>query len=116
MPKQTRKYATACELADQLNIDSRDRSNQERLYRLLNEQGYYWDAGSQRWQQLNQDADPPTDLIKVRVWAEDSKVRGAAYQMRVALKDQGYVFLEQSEPYPCRPPKQLESRIYLTFR
>lgn len=114
MPKQTRKYVTACEIAERLNIAERD--NQETLYRLLNEQGYYWDSGLQQWQELSQDADPPTDLIRVRVWAEDSKVRGAAYQLRVAMEAQGYIFLEQSEVYPCRPPKQLESRIYMTFR
>ena len=114
MPKQTRKYKTACELSEKLNILERD--NQETLYRLLNEAGYYWDAGTQTWQHLNQDADPPTELIRVRVWAEESRVRGAAYQMRIALESQGYQFLEQSEPYQCRPPKQLESRIYMTFK
>jgi hypothetical protein len=114
MPKQTRKYKTACELADQLGISERD--NQEKLYRLLNESGYYWDSGTQAWQQLNQGADPPTELIRVRVWAETSKVEGAAYQLRVAMEEQGYIFLEKSDPYPCRPPKQLESRIYLSFK
>lgn len=114
MPKQTRKYKTACELGDRLNILERD--NQEKLYRLLNEAGYFWEAGSQAWQLLNQDADPPTELIRVRVWAESSKVEGAAYQVRLGLEGQGYIFLEKSEAYPCRPPKQLESRIYLSFK
>ncbi len=113
MPKMTRKYSTALNQAQILGITEVE--NQERLYRLLNEQNYYWDSATQTWQQLLINADPPTDLIRVRVWAEDSKVRGAAYQLRVAMEDQGYRFLEQSEPYPCRPPKQLESRIYMTF-
>ncbi len=114
MPKQTRKYKTAAQLADQLDISERD--NQEKLYRLLNEEGHYWDATTQAWQRLTEDADPPTELIRVRVWAESSKVGGAAYQLRVAMEDIGYQFMEQSESYPCRPPKQLESRIYLTFK
>lgn len=114
MPKQTRKYKTACELADQLNIS--DRTNQERLYHLLNEQNYYWDSGTQAWQLLQQDAKPPTELIHVRVLAEASRVEGAAYQVRLGLEEQGYIFLEESEPYTCRPPKQLESRIYLSFK
>lgn len=114
MPKQTRKYRTACELAEKLKID--ERNNQERLYRLLNESSYYWDSGSQAWQRLTESADPPTELIRVRVWAEASKVEGAAYQMRLAMEEQGYIFLEQSQPCPCRPPKQLESRIYLSFK
>lgn len=114
MPKATRKYKTAIELADQLGIPERD--NQETLYRLLNEQGHYWDASTQAWTQLTGPADPPTELIRVRVWAETSKVGGAAYQLRVVMEETGYQFMEQSEPYPCRPPKQLESRIYLTFK
>lgn len=114
MPKQTRKYRTACELADHLNIS--DRTNQETLYRLLNEQNYYWDSGTQAWQLLQQDANPPTELIHIRVLAETSRVEGAAYQVRVAMEEQGYQFMEASSPYPCRPPKQAESRIYLTFK
>lgn len=114
MPKQTRKYKTATELADRLSISERD--NQERLYRLLIEAGYFWDAQTQNWQSLAQDADPPTELIRVRVWAERSKVEGAAYQLQVAMEETGYVFLEKSDSYPCRPPKQLESRIYMTFK
>lgn len=114
MPKQTQKYRTACELAERLSIEERD--NSERLYRLLNEARYYWDTGSQTWLENTIDADPPTELVRVRVWAEDSKVRGAAYQVRIAMEEQGYIFLQQSEPYPCRPPKQLESRIYLDFK
>ena len=105
MPKQTRKYTTAAVLGDSLSITELD--NQETLYRLLNEAGHYWDASTQAWQQLNQEADPPTELIRVRVLAEASKVEGAAYQMRVAMEEQGYIFLEQSLPYFCRPPKQL---------
>jgi len=114
MPKRTRKYLTACELAERLNIPERE--NQEKLYRLLNESAYFWEAGTQAWQRLDQDADPPTELIRVRVWAETSRVAGAAYQLHLAMEDQGYIFLEQSEPYACRPPKQLESRIYLSFK
>ena len=114
MPKQTRKYKTACELAEQLNIEERD--NSERLYRLLNEARYYLGTGSQSWLKNTIGADPPTELIRVRVWAEDLKVRGAAYQVRIAMEEQGYIFLQQSEPYPCRPPKQMESRIYLDFK
>lgn len=114
MPKLTRKYKIALSLADELDISERD--NQEKLYRLLNEAGYFWDASTQVWQQLTTDADPPTELIRVRVWAESSKVDGAAYQLRVATEEIGYQFLEKSDSYPCRPPKQLESRIYLTFK
>lgn len=114
MPKATRKYSTAVALALKLHIHEID--NQETLYRLLNEAGHYWDSGTQEWQRITEDADPPTELIRVRVWAESSKVGGAAHQLRVAMEEIGYQFMEQSAPYPCRPPKQLESRIYLTFK
>lgn len=114
MPRQTRKYSTAIELAERLNIT--ERQNQERLYRLLNEASYYWNSSYQKWEQNTQAANPPSELIHVRVWAEHSKVEGIAYQVRLGLEDQGYYFAEQSSPCPCRPPKQLESRIYMVFK
>lgn len=114
MPKWTVKYREAFDLAEQLQIAERD--NQDSLYRLLREAGYYWDSGSQTWQQLSQDADPPSDLIKVRVSGESSQIQRIANHLRDGMLVHGYVFLEESEPYPCRPPKQLESRIYLTFK
>lgn len=103
MPKQTRKYKTACELGDRLNILERD--NQEKLYRLLNEASYFWEAGSQAWQHLDQDADRPTELIRVRVWAESSKVEGAAYQVRLGLEEQGYIFFREIRSLPLPTAK-----------
>ena len=114
MPKQTKKYKTAVTIASQLDIALTD--NQELLYGALNASGFYWASDIQQWQQLAHDADAPTDLIRVRVWAETSRVEGAVYQLRIAMEEQGYKFLDKSEPYPCRPPKQLESRVYLLFR
>lgn len=114
MPKLTRKYASALDLAKSLGVPSSD--NQETLYRLLNESAYYWSSSLQHWEHLPQSANPPSDVIHIRVWSDSSRVSGVAYQLRVALQSEGYIFLEQSDPYPCRPPKQLESRIYMSFR
>lgn len=114
MPKLTVKYRLACECANSLQIEVSE--NQETLYRVLNEQGWYWDSSIQEWKQFTEPADPPTELIRIRVWSDRSRVEGAAYQLRVAMEEQGYIFLEQSEPYACRPPKQLEYRVYLTFK
>jgi hypothetical protein len=114
MPRQTRKWVTACELADRLRIEICE--NQETVYSELNEAQYYWQSDRQDWILINTPADAPTELIKVRVWSDHTKVEGAAYQLRLAMEDQGYKFVEQSERYKCRPPKQLESRIYMTFR
>lgn len=113
-PKRTRKYASASDLALSLDISIPD--NQETLYRLLNESAYYWSSSLRKWEHLPQSADPPSDVIYVRVWADASRVDGVAYQLRVSLESEGYVFLDQSQPYPCRPPKQLEARIYMSFR
>ena len=114
MPKRTIKYVRALALADYLEIT--DIGNQERLYRLLSEQGYFWDAATQNWEQINEPADPPTQLVRVRIWTNLTKVKAAAHQVKTVLEQSGYELIEQSEPYPCRPPKQLESRIYLTFK
>lgn len=32
------------------------------------------------------------------------------------LRQNGYVLVDKSEAYLCRPPKQNESRVYLSFR
>lgn len=115
MPKQTRRYKAACKLAKKLNV--LEQSNQKALYQLLNEEGYYWIAVRQAWVDLYQDTDPLfTELIEVRLWSETSKIQTVAYQLRIALENQGYQFLGQSEPRQCRAPKQLESRIYMTFK
>lgn len=114
MPKNTKKYSSAIVLVNQLQISQVN--SQEETYKRINEQGYYWDSKSGQWQNLNQDADLPTELIKIRVWAESSQVASIAHQVRVSMQVLGHEFLEQSDVYPCRPPKQLESRIYLSFK
>lgn len=114
MPRRTRKWITATEKASKLSIEITD--NQEALYRQLNEHSYYWQSNQQDWIEDSTVADAPTELIKVRIWADNTKVDGVAYQLRLGMEEQGYHFMEQSEPYPCRPPKQLESRIYQTYR
>ena len=111
--RQTKKWIGACEISQELNISI---ENQERTYRELNENNYYWKSDYQKWILDETNPDPATQLIKIRVGAEHSKVEGVAYQLRIGLEEQGYIFIEKSEPYKCRPPKQLESRIYLTFR
>ncbi len=114
MPKRTVKYVKASELGQLLRIPTAD--SQEALYSLLNDAGYFWDSNTQQWQQSNEPPDPPTNLIRVRVWTDMTKVKGAAYHIKGVMEESGCELIEQSEPYTCRPPKQLESRIYLTFR
>lgn len=114
MPKLTLKYSSALEIAKKLKIVQVD--NQERLYCELNQVGFFWNPEIKIWVRSQEPADPPTDLIRIRVWADSKKVTRAAIQIKSVLEQSGFEFIEQSEAYVCRPPKQLESRIYLTFK
>ena len=107
--KQTKKYSKACEIAT-LNHES-----QESLYKQLNELGFFWDSKLQKWERDDRIADPPTDLIRVRVWAATDRVEQAARCFIESAQEYGLKFQEQSGIYQNRPPKQNESRIYLTF-
>lgn len=107
--KQTKKYTKACEIAT-LTHD-----NQESLYKQLNALGFFWDSKIQNWLRDDRLADAPTNLIRVRVWAATEKVEQAADCFIEACGEYDLKLQEKSEPYQCRPPKQGESRIYLTF-
>jgi hypothetical protein len=51
----------------------------------------------------------------VRVWAESGEKLDQAVRLIEAAFAQGFARIYKSLPYPCRPPKQLESRVYLDF-
>lgn len=112
MPKRTQKYVRAIETAQGLEISATD--DQNALYAALNAANFFWDSGDQRWVPGSA-PDPATDLIRIRVWAARESVADAAEMLVRRFTRDGFVLVERSEPYPCRPPKQLESRIYLTF-
>jgi hypothetical protein len=114
MPKNTAKYVSAVSKARELSVYA-DFPHQEQLYSTLNKCGFYWNSDLKIWEELNQDADPPTELIRVRVWTDARFVEQAAVDLISSLDAQGLRLVEKSLPFPCRPPKQLESRIYLTF-
>lgn len=95
MPKQTAKYRGACDVARRHNIALN--GNQPDLYERHD----------------IQDADEPTPLIMVRVWANAEIAEEAADDIINQAKD--WVLVERSKAYPCRPPKQREARIYLRF-
>lgn len=107
--KQTKKYSKACEIAT-LNHET-----QESLYKQLNELGFFWNSKLQQWERDDRIAEPPSDLIRIRVWAASDKVEQAADIFIESAGQYGLKLQEKSEPYPCRPPKQADSRIYLTF-
>jgi hypothetical protein len=107
--KKTQKYSKACQLLT-FSHDS-----QEQLYAELNRLGWYWQPVKKEWERDDTPAKEATKLIKVRVWADATKVENAVDLFTENVETMGLKLLERSNPYPCRPPNQKESRIYLTF-
>ncbi|MEH2310734.1 MAG: hypothetical protein V7K35_04735 [Nostoc sp.] len=107
--KQTQKYSGAC------RILTFPHQTQDELYAELNRLGWYWTPAKQQWERDETLAQPASKLIKVRVWAAKESVENTAELFLENAEINGLRLIEKSPPYPCRPPKQLESRIYLTF-
>ena len=112
MPRMTTKYRAALKIAKAISIPNA-LEDQSALYQKLNEHNYFWNSKLKTWGK--KPALAPTDLVRIRVWAAAEHVEQAADDAMNALSHHHYKLLERSSPYPCRPPKQLESRIYLTF-
>lgn len=106
--RRTQKYSKACEI---LSISH---SSQDELYSELNRLGWYWNSKNKQWERDDRIA-VESKLIKVRVWANSEIVEELADLFIEQSSEIGIRFLEKSKPYPCRPPNQNESRIYLTF-
>ncbi len=107
--KRTRKFVATEKIALEIgvNID-------ENIYQNLEENNYFWDSKLGEWF-LGEAAHPPSSLVKIRVWANSNHIKQDCDIIINSLCDNGFALEEKSEPYTCRPPKQLESRIYLTF-
>lgn len=111
----TKKFTEALNTARRNGV-AVDRNNQESTYRALETAGYHWNSETGGWEHYpSMAADEASTVIRVRVWAESSIVGLMADGVVMALQQAGLRLVERSEPYACRPPKQLESRIYLTF-
>ena len=52
--------------------------------------------------------------MKIRLWASNETIEEYAELISQLLGENGYTVVDKSEPYPCRPPKQNESRVYLS--
>ena len=116
MPKMTAKYSSAFNELRKLNFPTHtiNIEKQDEVYGALQERGYMWDSEQKEWIELaNEPADEPTKLVMVRVWADLEVVQEAADEVIKSLKRKGFDLVETSPVYPCRPPKQLEGRIYL---
>ncbi len=116
MPKMTAKYKGAVETARSHNLPVPATKNQEALYDLLQKNSFFWDSRAKQWNKHDlKKADPATELVNLRVWAEAETVEFVARDIAAMMQAQGYRLVETSKPYLCRPPKQLEARVYLKF-
>lgn len=115
MPRMTKKYTEAVNTARRVGIRATG-GDQEWLYRMLAEQNYQWDSDAGAWNHLpSLPADAPSLLIRVRVWANGEIVGLMADGVVESMLAAGLRLVERSQSYPCRPPQQRESRVYLTF-
>jgi hypothetical protein len=117
MPKMTKKFSGALDAAEQafIGFNRKQETDQEALYRRLQEIGFFWDSQSKKWEEYDvTEADEPSPLIMVRVWADEEIIQEAADDI-VSKSKKIWQLIERSEPYRCRPPKQREARIYLRF-
>lgn len=108
--KKTKKYSRGCDIL------TFPHNNQDDLYSELNRLGWFWNSKNQEWERNDKLPDPASELIKIRVWAASNKVENAADLVVESMEEKGFSLLEKSSPYICRPPKQSESRIYLSFK
>ena len=51
--------------------------------------------------------------MRIRVWADRELVEDWTDEIVRFLERAGWDMVDRSEVYVCRPPKQLEGRIYL---
>lgn len=118
MPKMTAKFSGALATARKIwGLSAKEVQrfeDQEHLYQRIVKEGWMWDSDQKEWIELkNEPADEPTRLVMVRVWADLEVVQEAADEVERALKRKKFNLVEKSPVYPCRPPKQLEGRVYL---
>lgn len=113
MPRMTAKYKGAVQAAQTEQVSTYD--DQETLYSELQSLGYFWDSKAKTWEFSDiDDADEPTKLIMIRVWADAEIVDEAADDI-IASNKKNFELVDRSKIYPCRPPKQREGRVYLKF-
>lgn len=86
----------------------------EQAYGLLQKHGLVWDSKQGRWLSVaDEPADEASRLVRVRVWADRELVEDWTDDIVRFLERAGWDMVDRSEVYTCRPPKQLEGRIYL---
>lgn len=113
MPKMTAKYSSALAAARQEGIPPSN--DQETLYQRLNAAGLWWDSKEGKWINFaDTPANDPTPKLMIRVWAVGDQVDERANDIIKGLRGK-FKLIQRNGPYPCRPPQQKESRVYLEF-
>lgn len=117
MPRHTLKYAAALQAARDLRktgAEIKAGATAEVLYKQLKALNFDWDSRQQMWLSVPP-AQPASDVLRVRVWTRGDVVNSVADTLVELIEGCDMNLLERSEAYPCRAPKQNESRVYLTF-
>lgn len=115
MAKRTKKYVAAEQAAKRIGLQV-SAGHADALYTQLNAQGYQWNSEAGTWDDWGAlEADQPSGMIRIRCWAAGESVGLIADGVVEAMLAAGLQLVERSQPYPCRPPQQLESRVYLSF-
>ncbi len=55
------------------------------------------------------------DIIKLRIWGKSYHIEEDTKAIVELLEDNNYLVVEASKPTQCRPPRDDESRTYLTI-
>ena len=84
-----------------------------KIYQELNTKGYVWDTKKKRWYKVKQT--PITShLVNIRISANHENIDAIVDDLLERLPSD-WRLDSRSNPYPCRPPNQKESRVYLSF-
>lgn len=112
----TRKFVAAIAAARAHGWSPLPSARAVAVYERLRELGLMWDSDAGVWVRLaDEPANEPSALVRVRVWADGEIINEVADDVVGAMARRGWRLVERSMPYACRPPKQLEARVYLTL-
>lgn len=116
MTRMTKKFSEAVHRLNVMGVRRPHEMDAEAAYKKLADAGYLWDSKQGLWIKLaDQPSDPASPMIRVRVWAPQGESAEVAGYISQAMRRAGFRVVEQSDPYPCRPPKQLEERTYVSY-
>ena len=108
--RKTQKFRYAARLYYQLKLTEKF-NNQEQLYSLLISNNYYWNSQEKIWEKGGI-PEPPSELVKIRITCDRDRLDSVVKNMSI----KGLYLLEISDPFPCRPPRQNDIRVYLSFK